>query len=166
LEGRFSFVNQAARAICGREPEEMIGRHFHEFVPEEQHQANDEIMASMLRDGHDTINYSNCIRRKDGSIAILKSNARVVRDIQGRIIGISGMSRDTTESLKAQAAMAASERRLQMALTAARMGTYEWEIPDGRIVWSGEHERLWGFAAGEFDGTYEAFAKRMLSFSP
>jgi PAS domain S-box-containing protein len=161
MEGRFTFLNQAARAIYGREPEEMIGRRFHEFVPEEQHQANDEIMASMLRDGRDTLDYSNRIRRKDGSIAILNSNARVVRDIEGQMIGISGMSQDITESLKAQEALASSEQRLRMALNAAHMGTYEWNIPDERIVWSREHEELWGYAAGEFDGTYEAFAKRM-----
>jgi PAS domain S-box-containing protein len=161
MEGRFTFLNQAARAIYGRNPKEMIGRRFHEFVPEDQLQANDEIMASMLRDGRDTIDYSNRIRRKDGSIAILNSNARVVRDSHGQMIGISGMSQDTTESLKTQEALAASEQRLRMALNAAHMGTYEWDIPSGRIVWSREHEELWGYAAGEFDGSYEAFAKRM-----
>ncbi len=161
VEGRFTFLNQAARAIYGRDPEEMIGHRLHEFVPEDQHQAQDEITANMLRDGRDAMDYSNRIRRKDGSIAILNSNARVVRDSQGQMIGISGMSQDITESLKTQEALAESEQRLRMALNAAHMGTYEWNIPSGRIVWSREHEELWGYAVGEFDGSYEAFAQRI-----
>ncbi len=36
LEGRFTFVNQAARAIHGYEPAEMIGRRFTDFMTEEQ----------------------------------------------------------------------------------------------------------------------------------
>ncbi|MBL9186662.1 MAG: PAS domain S-box protein [Opitutaceae bacterium] len=121
-EGRFTFVNQASRAIFGREPDEMIGHRYHEFVPEDQCRANDELMARMIRDGQDVINYSNRIRRKDGSIAILNSNARVVRDLKGQFIGISGMSQDTTEITRAQQAIAQSEARFRGLFDQAAVG--------------------------------------------
>jgi len=122
MEGRFTFLNQASRAVFGRAPEEMIGRRFHEFVPEDQHQANDEIFAQLFRDGQDVIDYSNRIRRDDGSIAILNSNARVVLDAEGQRIGISGMSQDCTENVRAQEAIAQSEARFRGLFDQAAVG--------------------------------------------
>jgi PAS domain S-box-containing protein len=57
--------------------------------------------------------------------------------------------------------LAESEARLRLALEAAHMGTFDWDVPRNRIIWSVGHEALWGFKPGEYDGTYEAFARRV-----
>ena len=54
-----------------------------------------------------------------------------------------------------------SEERLRLALDAARMGTFDWDMVSGHIAWSRGHEALWGMAAGTFGGTYAAFAERV-----
>lgn len=54
-------------------------------------------------------------------------------------------------------ALSMSEQRLQLALAAAQMGTWDWNLLTNQIVWSEEHERLFGLAPGTFDGTYEMF---------
>lgn len=54
-----------------------------------------------------------------------------------------------------------SERRNTLAMTAGNMGTFDWDIATGRIIWSEEHARLWGMTLSEFDGTYESFARRV-----
>ncbi|MDZ8054795.1 MAG: PAS domain S-box protein [Aulosira sp. ZfuVER01] len=48
--------------------------------------------------------------------------------------------------------------QLRMALTAAHMGMWDWDIVTGEIKWSPEHEELFGMAVGTFDGKYETFA--------
>jgi PAS domain S-box-containing protein len=50
-----------------------------------------------------------------------------------------------------------SERRLLLALGAARMGVWDWEIATGSVEWSGELEPLHGLQQGAFAGTYQAF---------
>lgn len=50
-----------------------------------------------------------------------------------------------------------SGRRLRVALEAAQMGTWDWEIATGKIVWSQKTEEIFGFAPGTFPGTFEAF---------
>jgi two-component system CheB/CheR fusion protein len=50
-----------------------------------------------------------------------------------------------------------SERRLLLAMSAARMGVWDWDIGTGRVAWSGELEPLHGLPVGGFAGTYEAF---------
>jgi two-component system, cell cycle sensor histidine kinase and response regulator CckA len=68
---------------------------------------------------------------------------------------------DATELKRAETAVRESEERLQLALDAAHMGTYDWDLTSGRITWSRGHEVLWGLEPGTFGGTYAAFAERV-----
>lgn len=58
-------------------------------------------------------------------------------------------------------AVRSSEERLRLAVDAAHVGTFDWDMVGNRIAWSPWHAEFWGFAPGEFDGTYEAFASRV-----
>ena len=54
-----------------------------------------------------------------------------------------------------------SAEQLKLALTAARMGMWNWNMRTGEITWSPEHEQLFGLAPGTFDGRYETFDQRL-----
>jgi PAS domain S-box-containing protein len=54
-----------------------------------------------------------------------------------------------------------SSEQLGMALTAARMGMWDWNLLTGEITWSPEHEQLFGLAPGSFDGRYATFHQRL-----
>ncbi|MBM0744130.1 PAS domain S-box protein [Phormidium sp. CLA17] len=69
-------------------------------------------------------------------------------------------SKATIEQLSPQL-IQESRDRLQMALAAAQMGLWDWNLVTGEIVWSPEHEQLFGFALGSFDGRYETFEARL-----
>lgn len=75
-----------------------------------------------------------------------------VRDIACGLERLDGEA----ERAIAQEKLAASERRLQLALDAAQMGTFELHMDTGVAVWGGMHEQLFGLAPGEFAGTFEA----------
>jgi PAS domain S-box-containing protein len=47
--------------------------------------------------------------------------------------------------------------RLSLAVEAARLGTWQWDIKTNRVLWSMELERIHGLAPGTFDGTFEAY---------
>lgn len=53
-------------------------------------------------------------------------------------------------------AMSATEERLQLALDAGHMGTWEWDLQADRMIWSAGLERIFGLIPGSFEGTTEA----------
>ncbi|MDF5707501.1 MAG: PAS domain S-box protein [Nostoc sp. S4] len=66
-------------------------------------------------------------------------------------------SQKKIKQLSQQVAQENAEQ-LGMALSAAHMGMWNWDIVTGEIKWSPEHEQLFGLAIGSFDGRYETFA--------
>jgi PAS domain S-box-containing protein len=49
------------------------------------------------------------------------------------------------------------EMQLRMALEAAHMGAWDWNIQTKKVSWSDNLEALFGLEKGTFDGTYETF---------
>ena len=57
----------------------------------------------------------------------------------------------------AEIALQENEEQLRLVLDAAQMGFWDWNTVAHHIIWSEEHERLFGLAPGTFDGTYATF---------
>ncbi|MBH8553339.1 PAS domain S-box protein [Nostocaceae cyanobacterium CENA357] len=54
-------------------------------------------------------------------------------------------------------ALRESEERLRLALDAAQMGFWDWNIITNKLIWSEIHQLLFGLVPGSFAGNYEAF---------
>jgi PAS domain S-box-containing protein len=97
------------------------------------------------------------VLRADGTLAHLYGSAAPVFDEEGRVRGALGAYADITELKRLQASLHGSEERLRLALTAARMGTWEWNIRTGEVSWSESLEPIHGMPPGAFGGTFDAF---------
>ena len=78
----------------------------------------------------------------------------VLRQRVSRILQASRAMRDL--QLQTQQAQL-REAQLTMALEAARMGIWDWDIINDSITWSENKELLFGLKKGTFDGNYETF---------
>lgn len=58
---------------------------------------------------------------------------------------------------RGELALKSSEERYSLAQTAANIGSWDWNISTGKLVWSDCIEPMFGFAKGQFQGTYDAF---------
>ena len=68
---------------------------------------------------------------------------------------------DVERRCQTEAALAASERRLQLVMAAVALGVFDLDLQTGRLVWDPHTERMFGFEPGTFDGTRAAFTGRV-----
>jgi PAS domain S-box-containing protein len=69
---------------------------------------------------------------------------------------------DTEEKRRElESALTTSERRLKLAMDAAAIGIFEWDMITGQVFWDEYSQRLFGYAPGDFDGTFAGFADRI-----
>ncbi|MBI4781725.1 MAG: PAS domain S-box protein [Oscillatoriophycideae cyanobacterium NC_groundwater_1537_Pr4_S-0.65um_50_18] len=67
------------------------------------------------------------------------------------------LEREIADRQQVEEALTVSEQRLRLALKAADMETWDWNLLTNQIIWSEGHERLFGLVPGTFDGTYATF---------
>ncbi len=147
-------ANPEGLAMLGYSHEELMGRHVSEVLtPRERHRLSIEQPRMMTGEPH-RAEWEHL--RKDGTTFHGEVTARKLDDDSYMAI-----IRDQTNRRKNEELVRESERRLRLALEAARMGIFDWNIPVNRIVWSRGHEEIFGFEPGEFGGTYEDFSRRV-----
>jgi PAS domain S-box-containing protein len=89
----------------------------------------------------------------------LRSAPRALSD--GRVVW-DGIYLDVTKQKRADEALLESVERLDLAQQAGHIGVFDWIVPEGRVVWNAEEQLIFGLAPGTFEGTVEAWAKRLV----
>ncbi len=79
----------------------------------------------------------------------------------GRVVRVIGSLQDITDRKRSEAELRRSVERLELAMEAAQMGTWDRDLVSGALEWSVRQEALFGYAPGTFPGTVEAFTSRV-----
>ena len=103
-----------------------------------------------------TIDTEARLLRKDGFLVWVYLNASLVSDDRGRPVCFLTYIQDVTERKRAEQALRDSEQRLKLAMRAADLGSWDWDIQRNRILWSEETEAMFGLSPRSFAGTFEA----------
>ncbi|WP_414566019.1 MULTISPECIES: PAS domain S-box protein [unclassified Anabaena] len=74
-------------------------------------------------------------------------------------VALQQLQKEIQERQQVEIALRESEERLRLALDAARMGFWDWNMINNQLIWSENHQLLFGLVPGSFVGTYEAFIK-------
>jgi two-component system, cell cycle sensor histidine kinase and response regulator CckA len=158
-EGRITYLNPAARRIYGRDPEEMIGKSFLDFVPPEQRERDIAAFTEALRSGGDILDQRSQVYHADGSIVLLRANGRTMRDATGKVVGFSGTSRDVTESERAQERLRESNERFELVQRATNDAVWDWDIAKDTIRWSDNVRTLFGYSPAQLQAGFKAWSQ-------
>jgi PAS domain S-box-containing protein len=74
---------------------------------------------------------------------------------------ILGVLRDVTERKRTETALAASERRLDLALRATNDGLWDWDLATDETFYSDRYKSILGYGPNEFPATHQAFLERL-----
>jgi PAS domain S-box-containing protein len=71
--------------------------------------------------------------------------------------GLVVISEQLTAVRQAEAAAAESERRMRLAYDAAELGSWQWDMASGVVVWDERLESIFGLPPGGYDQTFETW---------
>src|ERR1700674_1181963 len=110
LNGIYRSVNRAAESLSGYSREEILGKHFRDFVSPEYLEQVGETFGKKVGETGET-NYEVEIISRDGAHVPVEVSSRLIYE-NGVAVGVQGSARDITERKRAQEALLTYSRRL------------------------------------------------------
>jgi len=161
VEGRIATWSAGAASIFGYTEAEAIGKPLASLAtPEAQADgAPERELATARMTGRSEEDGWHV--RKGGERFWASGVVTALRSNGGELRGYAKLTRDETEQRRARAALEASEERLRLAMQAAAMGHWDWDLASGLVLWSPEHNRILGLPPSETRGTYESLIERV-----
>lgn len=152
---RFWAFNSSAEEFFGFPRAEMLGKRFQDIYP----QGAGTPFLVMLERAMD--------KGQSGRLTVPSAlrQGRMV-DIRVSSLGALGVGvaiDDVTERTEAERAVRESERRLDLAVGAHKVGIFDWHVPSGKAVWNAEMEDIFGLPRGSFEGHTEHFRRRVVA---
>jgi PAS domain S-box-containing protein len=100
--------------------------------------------------------------RRDGSIRQIQAKFVPVHDADGRLREWVGVHADLTVAEDAQRRLQAAHQRLEVALDAAEIGMWDWDVTTDRLTWSRRCYEITGLSVEAFPGTPDRFKQLLL----
>ena len=122
-DGRFLFVNHAAREIYGLAPEQCIGLTAFDFVHPEDKEATAAAFDRWLKSGEITFTLENRQLAVDGREHLMAWSIRAETDENGSTVGFASSARDVTYRRKAEEERAKLESQLLQAMKMESVGS-------------------------------------------
>jgi diguanylate cyclase (GGDEF)-like protein/PAS domain S-box-containing protein len=158
--GRLRDINPAGACMLGAvAPDEMLGRHWTDFLASEDRDGFTRIHERVLAGEEGGLEFRTANRKDD--TRWLSMRAVPLRDGDGRITGLLGLTRDITAQRDAESALRESEERYALAIRGSNDGIWDWNPPSGEVYVSPRLEALLGFSEGETEQTFDFFDSRL-----
>ena len=155
LDGRILSVNPAFANSLGYKQEELIGTFITDHIQESAIPYYKEYLSTIMLQPE--VSGTVYVVSKSGEeLFWLYSNVLVDED--GRNKYVICHAQDNTEKARIELELTASEARLKQAQEIANIGSWDWNILEGKMIWSDELYRIFGLEPQELSEiTYKNF---------
>ena len=153
MGNQFLEVNQIACERLGYSHDELISMTVKDIDSPESYKLTPQLLEKFMKDGHITTEALHVT--KDGKNIQVEINARKI-DYEGKQAVLS-IARDITKRKQAEEKLHESETRLNEAQKLAHIGSYQFENPDGKVIWSKETFNIVGMNPQHGEPTFKEF---------
>ncbi len=156
-KGKVSTWNEGAEKLNGYTAEQIVGKSYALLFPAEDRDQGvpEEEMEAAGRTG--TADNTRWLVRKNGERYWAEGTLIAMRDSEGVLTGFAKIIRDATDRRTMQERLRTSQQRLRLALHAARMGTWEWEIETDKQILDDGLRALFGLPPERAVNTIDEF---------
>lgn len=152
-DGRFLRFNDRLAQVSGYTPQEIEHMSPLDFVGPRDKGLIAARIAQVFTDGH-AVTEAELVTKAGVCIPYYFQGVAVDFEGQRCLIG-TGI--DLTAIKRTQAALQASEERLRRSQNYANIGTWDWNIQTGELIWSERIAPLFGYPEGHLETTYDNF---------
>ncbi len=155
-EGRIVRASESAQRLLGFSPQELLGRRLTEFYIEPD--GREKFLLALRASGR-VQGYEARLRHRDGSELWVSTNAQMLLDDKGNVIGVEGTVRDVTDRRRAEQSTRESQEMLNKAQEVAHIGSWWWDLQANRLIMSRELLQIYGLPPELQATTDEIFAR-------
>jgi PAS domain S-box-containing protein len=131
--GRVTFCNEYLLQLTGWTREQVIGRSWYAFVPDNQREMLRETFAQAIPMGDIRLHFENEIQTRDGERRLVRWTNTLLRDPDGKAAGLAALGEDITERKQTEA-MLLLLQTITVEVTAARDLHSALEVVLRRVV--------------------------------
>lgn len=136
---RVVMFNPAAEAFFGVSRDNVVGGDFWAFYGAGQDTDYAKLLRRAMSEGA-SAHLTMPFRTRAGRVVDVR-----ISPVEGVGVGVS--TYDVTERTEAEAALRRSQERLDLAVGAHSIGIFDWHLPSGQVVWSGEQAQIFGYGS-------------------
>lgn len=165
-QARHLFINDAVQGILGYTPAQVSAWSQEEadsLIHPDDVERQKQVVAryATLSDG-EVLESEHRMRHADGSYRWMRAREVVFsRDKTGRVTQILGVALDISQRKAAEAAVIENEERWRVALDAAHLGSFDWDVEARQGWWNAWHFRVLGLEPSDGPQQLETVAARL-----
>lgn len=148
-EGCLTSWSPALERLFGWSEQEVLGRQSR-IIPAGKESGADDLWERVMKgESLRGVEVRRC--RKDGALVDVQIWGGALRDSAGEIVGTVGIVADIGARKEAEAALRESETRLDLTLRGANLGTWDWNVATGRVIFNERWAGMLGYALDEIE---------------
>jgi PAS domain S-box-containing protein len=128
-------------------------------LPEDREPVERALQEAVRREGEIRLEWR--VANSGNGERVLMSRGRPLRDQAGRVTHYIGVVIEITERRRAEEALRKNEARLRLAVAAADIGLWDWDLQTDQVIFSTEWRRQIGYGDDEIPNRFEEWQQRV-----
>ncbi|MBN1411171.1 MAG: PAS domain S-box protein [Spirochaetales bacterium] len=150
-EGNYTYSSPQVKEILGYDPEEIIGKSFFDFMPEDETSQIRELFNSLVTARAPIRHLRTRNLDKNGREVILETSGMPIIDNLGNFTGYRGIDRDISEKDRIESRLKESERRYRLFISNFQGIAYERNLSSNTLtLFDGSVKNISGYPRDRF----------------